>query len=271
MLMRRKAIAKFEIYLNQRNLSQTYVSYIKIFFKYLNKNKLLLFDLTEEQLFTFLSRYKINTKNLFLKSLKKYFICFSIKTPLAIALLNKEISLIKTDITIKDYPNYEEVQKIFPYLKPKQRIIAEFLIATAIRKGEFDSLTRDNIDLARRIVKVYGKGRKERKVYITEQLANEMRNLFAQEPQQTNKNPFNFSLGNLNGLCRKLTQLTQARQKITPHSLRHIGALRLYHKGIDLVSLSRLLGHTDLKTSQIYINSGDEKVQEAFNAVMMKG
>jgi|GEM_PF-3660353 len=268
MLTRKRALEKFEKYLEQRNQSKTYFPYIKILFNYLNRNKQTLFGLTEEQLFCFLEKYSINTKNLFLKALKKYFICFSIKTSLATALISKEIKLIKPDIRLKDYPDELEIKnKVYPKLKEREHIIADFLIATGLRKSEFLALSRrDQIDLNRRIVKVLGKGRKERIVAFPQSVSDEIKRLFAQEPQ-IKPNVFNYTLGKLRGLCKKMTQELQV--KVTPHSLRHIFALSCYKKGLPLVSLSHLLGHSNLETTRIYLNETNEQVVANYNA--MKG
>jgi site-specific recombinase XerD len=266
MLTRKKALLKFEQYLEQRNLSQVYLVYIKLLFKHLNENKINLFDLTEQQLFSFLAKYSINTKNLYLKALKKYSICFNIRTPLAVALLNKDIKLIRPDVKIREYPNESELSnKVIPKLKEKERIILDFLIATGLRKSELLSLHRSGIDLDRCIAKVDGKGRKQRIVVFPKPVSEEVKALFNREKQEK-ENAFNYTYGRLRGLCKKITQETKVR--MSPHSLRHVFAVSLRRRGLDVVSISHLLGHSNLETTRIYLNETNEQIVANYNAVM---
>ncbi|MFA5093472.1 MAG: site-specific integrase [Candidatus Omnitrophota bacterium] len=260
MLSRRKAIEKYEQYLEQINQSKAYLNYIKVLFKYLNKNKLTLFELTEEQLLVFLSRYSINSKNLFLKAIKSYCNYFNIKTQLT------KIKSIRPDVKIKDYPSESEIKAISYNLKPKEKLILDFLTETMLRKAELLHLKQSDFNFEKRTCKVKGKGRKERIVCFSPSVANEVKRLFAQEPERTNA--FNYSVGKLRGLCKRITEKLQT--KVTPHSCRHIGAINLYHKGLDLITISRLLGHSNISTTQIYLNETSEKVIEHYNAVMMK-
>ena len=259
MLTRRKAILKFEKYLEQINQSKTYLNYIKILFKFLNQNNLTLSTLSKEQLLIFLQGYSINTKNLFLKAIKSYCSCFEIKTPLL------EIKTIRPNVKIKEYPTDIELKNnVLPKLTDKERAIIDFLVATGLRKNEFLTLLRNQIDIEKRIAKVNGKGRKERIVVFPQSVADEVKALFDKEPEK--ENSFNITSAKLRGMCKKITQELQV--KVTPHSLRHIFALSVYKKGLDLVSISRLLGHTSISTTQIYLNQTDEEVQKNYNAVM---
>lgn len=266
MLTRRKAIKKFEQYLLERNLGNTYLIYIKLLFKHLNEHKINLFELTEEQLFAFLAKYSINTKNLYLKAIKKYAICFNIKTPLTVALLNKDIKLIKPNVKIRDYPSELVLENtVYPRLTEKERAIIRFLVATGCRKNELFTLHRNKIDLVRCIAKVWGKGNKERVVCFSQAVAEDIKKLFKKEPIEK-KNAFNTTSGRLRGMCRKITQELQV--KTSPHSLRHVFAISLRRRGLDVVSISHLLGHSNLETTRIYLNETDEQVIENYQAVM---
>jgi site-specific recombinase XerD len=259
MLSRRKAIEKYEQYLGQINQSKVYLNYMKVLFKHLNNNKLTLFSLSKEQLLTFLQKYSINSKNLFLKAIKSYCDYFNVKTQLT------EIKNIRPDTKIQDYPAVAEINNILPEFEDKEKVIVDFLMATGLRANEFLKMKRGDIDLNKGIAKVvFGKGRKQRLIAFPQSVAKEVSRLFDQEPESINA--FNYSLGKLRGLCKKMTEKLQV--KITPHSLRHVMAKNLYHKGLDLVSVSRLLGHSNISTTQIYLNETSEKVIEHYNEVM---
>ena len=265
MLTRREPLLKYEVMLAQRNQSRAYLPYLKILFDYLNSHNLLLVDLTEKQFFDFVAKYAISTKNLFMKSIKSYARFYNLSSPFLDKIKNKDIPLIRPDIKIKDYPTEEELNSVLPKLTEKERIITRFLIATGLRAQEFLQLKRGDIDTDKMIVKVlFGKGRKQRKVTFTQSVAEKVKQFFREETE--GKNAFDYSVGDLRGLCKRLTKSLQT--KVTPHSLRHSFALSCYKKGLDLVSISHLLGHSSISTSQIYLNETDDKVIENYHNIM---
>jgi len=261
MLSRRKALLKYENYLRQTNQSECYLNTIKVLFKYLNNNHLILTYLTKEQFLNFLEGYAIETKNAFIKAVKSYCDYFGIA--------NKdltEMDTIRPDVKIpKEYPSLKEIEdKVVPFLKSDEKAILHFLTATGLRKNEFEKLTKNDIDLDNLRARIlYGKGRRQRYVNYSREVARELRLLINSNPQEYG---LGYSIGKLRGLCQRASRGLQ--QRITPHSLRHIFALSAYEKGLDIASISRQLGHSSIKTTMIYLGITERETAEKYHRIM---
>lgn len=259
---------KYKLFLSQTNKSRAYLPYLKILFEYLDSHNLRLEDLTYEQFLGFVSErdYKPETKNLYLKAIKSYAKFSNLSSPFLDKLKSKEIGFFKTHRELKDYPTYEEIKAIYPQLTEKEKAVIEFFIASGARKNEFLQMKRIDIDLNRRVAKLlHCKGGKPRYVAFSQSVADEIKELFIKEPEITNA--FNFGAGCLRGLCRKIAKGLQREVKI--HALRHIAARNMFSRGLDVVSVSHILGHSSIKTTtEVYLAETDEKVINKYHSVM---
>ncbi len=77
----------------------------------------------------------------------------------------------------------------------------------------------------------------------------------------------NFALNykDLTRICMKLSKFTAI--KFTPHALRHTAATEMLNRGIDIYKVSRVLGHTDIKTTTIYLHTATDDLQKSINDV----
>ncbi|GAA2808658.1 tyrosine recombinase XerC [Kribbella solani] len=152
--------------------------------------------------------------------------------------------------------------------------IMELLYATGIRVGELCALDVDDIDRARRVVRVFGKGRKERSVpygvpagQVLERWLAEARPKLARE----GSGPAVF-LGARGGRIdqRAVRRMVHERvgavdaPDLGPHGLRHTAATHLLEGGADLRSVQELLGHASLATTQVYTHVSSERLRQAF-------
>lgn len=140
------------------------------------------------------------------------------------------------------------------------RAILELLYATGLRCGELVSLDLAEVDLDSRMLRVVGKGRKERVVPFG-QKAREA--ILAYLPLRRRQRPQSDALFiNIRGgrltdrsvralVTRRVKQVALT-QKLTPHGLRHSFATHLLQRGADLRSIQELLGHASLSTTQRY-------------------
>ena len=140
--------------------------------------------------------------------------------------------------------------------------IMELLYATGIRVGELCALDVDEVDSSRRVVRVFGKGRKERSVPYGVPAAAALETwIRTARPQliQPGSGPALF-LGARGGRIdqRTVRRLVHARidavdaPDLSPHGLRHTAATHLLEGGADLRSVQELLGHASLATTQVY-------------------
>ncbi|MFI7066618.1 tyrosine recombinase XerC [Kribbella sp. NPDC050124] len=152
--------------------------------------------------------------------------------------------------------------------------IMELLYATGIRVGELCALDIDDIDPSRRVVRVFGKGRKERSVPYGVPAERALRRwLDEARPQlaRQGSGPAVF-LGARGGRIdqRAVRRLVHERigvvdaPDLSPHGLRHTAATHLLEGGADLRSVQELLGHASLATTQIYTHISTDRLRKAY-------
>lgn len=154
----------------------------------------------------------------------------------------------------------------------RDRAILETLYSTGIRVSELVGLNMDHIDQIGGIIKVYGKGKKERIVPIGERALQAIRDyLKIRRPvaKEAKALFFNKSGGRLTDrsirrMINKYITKTSIQQKISPHTLRHSFATHMLDHGADLRSVQELLGHANLSTTQIYTHITTERLKSAY-------
>jgi integrase/recombinase XerD len=149
--------------------------------------------------------------------------------------------------------------------------IIELLYVIGIRIGELVSIDLENIDLQERTILIFGKGRKERLLYISsneviekirtwlgvrENLSPKANALFV------NKYGGRLSIFSIEDIYSKYRDLSNVSKRSTPHYLRHSFATHLLNNGADLRSVQEILGHTSVSTTQIYTEVSVERKKD---------
>jgi len=154
--------------------------------------------------------------------------------------------------------------------------IMEMLYATGIRVGELCGLDVDDVDPGRRVIRVFGKGRKERSVPYGVPAGQALDAWQVQgRPAlvRAGSGPALF-LGARGGRIdqRTVRRLVHARiasvdgaPDLSPHGLRHTAATHLLEGGADLRSVQELLGHASLATTQIYTHVSGDRLRRAYD------
>lgn len=158
----------------------------------------------------------------------------------------------------------------------RDRAILELLYATGIRVGELVGLDVDDVDGERRVVRVLGKGRKERSVPYGAPAARAVDDWLRRgRPELTREGsgPALF-LGARGGRLGQRAVRTVVHSRVAaavpgapdlgPHGLRHTAATHLLEGGADLRSVQELLGHASLATTQIYTHVSIERLKKAY-------
>ena len=156
----------------------------------------------------------------------------------------------------------------------RDRAILETLYSTGIRVSELVGLDLDDIDFISAVIKVFGKGSKERIVPIGEPALAALRK-YTEDREENRTKDRNAVFLNKSGrrltdrsirrIVDKYIRLCGIAEHISPHSLRHSFATHLLDRGADLRSVQELLGHKNLSTTQIYTHVTMERMKAVYD------
>jgi len=170
----------------------------------------------------------------------------------------------------------EEVSKLIEAAIPKDerglrdKAILETFYSTGIRISELTGLNIRDADFIGGIVKVMGKGKKERIVPIGDLAIAAIREYLGKRKKQAdvlflNKSGKRITTRGVRNVVRKYIRLAGIKQGVSPHTLRHSFATHLLNRGADLRSVQELLGHVNLSTTQIYTHLTTERLKSVYN------
>jgi site-specific recombinase XerD len=150
----------------------------------------------------------------------------------------------------------------------KVRIILELLFVSGMRPDELYNLKRENVNLTdSKISLVNTKTKLSRVVFISSDLANNIKSYFNTEPEK--ENAFNLCEQSLSYYCRMISQYMNI--KITPYMLRHSFAHDFLKKsGNNLIGLANLLGHGSIETTRIYSDIDEKELEEIYRKAYSK-
>lgn len=210
------------------------------------------------------------------KSFNKYLKTLGIDRNLTIARprLEKKLPIFLSidEIThlLDQLPHHE-----LPTQRPlRDKAILETLYSTGIRCSELVAIKLHDIDFQQKMIRIRGKGKKERCVLFGSKAAQRIDHYLKEE------RPFPDSLDDyifLNNRNKKLTTRSIQRicqmfraflsthKKITPHKLRHSFATHLLNQGADLRVVQELLGHSHLLSTERYTHVSTEKLHKLFH------
>lgn len=191
---------------------------------------------------------------------------------------------IKAPKLEKKLPTYltnEEIVKLFNIrlTKPvdyRNKAILEVMYATGARISEVINLELNQIDFEECIIRVVGKGKKERIIPLDdvaiEALDNYINNY---RPFLIKNETCNYVFLNKNGekisrqmifkILKNLANKAGITKEISPHTLRHSFASNLLNNGADLRVIQELLGHENLETTEIYSHLQNKKIKDDYN------
>ena len=161
----------------------------------------------------------------------------------------------------------------------RDREILEVLYGGGLRVGELCGLSVDDFDPDGRVLRVMGKGKKQRLCPINVRAVAALEAYLARRPQLLNKSrqPGAQEALFLNHRGGRLTRRSVARhldryvrrcglvRKVSPHTLRHSFATHLLGAGADVRSIQELLGHASLSTTQRYTHVSWEQLQRVYD------
>lgn len=141
--------------------------------------------------------------------------------------------------------------------------VVEMCFATGARVSEISNMRLENIDLETGLIRLNGKGKKERFVQIISLPVLELLKEYYIENKISidscgyffiNNRGRRFSEQSIRLMIKKYVSLAGIRRNITPHMFRHSFATYLIEDGVDVTYVQRILGHSSIRTTQIYIH-----------------
>lgn len=249
------------------NTINSYMLDLEDFFKTFNGS---IESCTKKDILAYISSInglEVSTVNRHISSLKSFFNYLVDESIIKVSPM-EEVSSLKSPKKLPKYLSISEVNKLlniplnseFDY---RNKAMLELMYATGLRVSELVSIEYSNIDFENSIIRINGKGKKERiiplgevasyylKVYLNDYRSKLLkRNTYNQVFLNNHGKPitrqgFNYILENI----RELTHITK---EITPHVLRHSFATHLLEGGADIRSIQEMLGHENISTTNIY-------------------
>lgn len=164
------------------------------------------------------------------------------------SVLHEKIALLSgkdTDLSIRDH------------------LMAELAYGSGIRRDELRKLNIEDIDFDEKTLVVTGKGNKMRKVPVTENALTVARNYFCK--RNAFRGPLLVSYRGKRLTCNGVYQIMRDRVGVRPHLLRHACASHMLANGASIRVIQELLGHKDLRSTQVYISLEKDQLRQVIN------
>lgn len=185
----------------------------------------------------------------------------------------------------KKLPTFLEIQEVENLLEAisgsklaekRDKALLETLYSSGIRVSELVGLNLEDADILGGVLRIRGKGKKERMVPIGKKSQEALRDYLEERNTQLGKSPSALFLNksgtrltdrSVRRILIKYARKASIQKGISPHTLRHSFATHLLDRGADLRSVQELLGHESLSTTQIYTHVTTKRLKEVYDKV----
>ncbi len=269
-----------------KNTLLAYKNDLTFFLNYLKENNTLILDIDHYQVneyIEYLQDNKLAIKSIKRKvsALKNFFIYLTLhenfKYDFSYFESLKEEEYLPKFVLQEDMNRVLDSLKTDTFIEIRNKAICELMYATGMRVSELVSLKRDNVSFVNQTIKVNGKGAKERIIPFSEKCSKWLL-LYLEKLKTLEKkgnNSYLFITKNNKQVTRqeiyiliKETFEEQGIKNVTPHTLRHSFASNLLSQGCPLMIVKTLLGHEDIKTTQIYTHVENKKIKSIYDTIM---
>ncbi len=217
---------------------------------------------------------KFTTLNSFYKSLiKKEYLNENVRNPL------DRLDKPKVRKKVRNHLTEEEIKIIMDYLEEvkdyRGAALIALLFSSSIRLSEIHQLNRNSLDFDKKQFVVLGKGMKQRKCIFSEDAKIKvLRYLESRddelEPLFLSRENNRWSKRAIQVFCKKIGEVCNIDKKVHPHIYRHSRAMALLKHDIPIEKISKILGHENLSTTQIYAHSSLDDIQSDIDELDMK-
>ena len=283
-----KYTKKFINYLTiEKNYSnhtiQSYETDLELYINYFHNKDIL--KINKQDIRTYLKyldelNYKTSSISRMLSSLRSFY-NYLLRNNVVTNNPFKNIKNPKKEKKLPNFIKYEELEEILKTthtddpLGIRNQLIIELFYSTGIRISELINIKVSDIDFSNNIIKVLGKGDKERIVYFgtyalesINKYLNESRGVLLKGKQS--QYLFINHLGNhltdrgVRDIMERVIKESTVKNKISPHTLRHTFATHMLNEGADLKTVQELLGHSSLSTTGIYTHVSNERLRNIY-------
>lgn len=269
-----------------KNTKKSYKNDLKVYYNYLKKKygeKFNVERITQEDIEFFLKEHTIENdktttiahKLTVIKNFHAYLTREKITDKdVAVAVARPKLrkALPKT-LSIEDVERLLDIPLNTAY-DYRNKAMLELMYSSGLRVSELVSITVNNLDFNNCIIRIIGKGNKERVIPIGEYSMYYL-NLYMERRDELRKKVNDESLFLNNhgkGITRQgffkilkgILKEKDLPENISPHTLRHSFATHLLKRGADLRSIQEMLGHSDISTTKIYTHISDEQVKNDY-------
>lgn len=189
--------------------------------------------------------------------------------------ISRPVEHIKLEMKERIYLTEDEVHSLFSSTEDALlRLIFQTLYYTGLRIGECINLKLEDIDFSNNLIYVReGKGKKDRNIPINEKLKpllydyKRLWRIDAGTDKFFSTRSGGICQSYINRMLKKSTEKAGIKKHVTAHILRHSFASNLLRKGVDILRIQRLLGHSSIKTTSIYTHTNIVDLGQAVNAL----
>lgn len=188
----------------------------------------------------------------------------------------QRISTPKLGRKLPEFLYFEQMEKLLQtpdcttVLGARDQVILELLYGSGLRVSELATLNREDVDSDQMLLRIKGKGKKERLVPITKYAFEAIQAYLSMRENSQKALLLNYqgsrlSVRSIRRILNNLANQAGLPLHIHPHMLRHSFATHLLDGGADLRSVQELLGHAKLSSTQIYTHLTRERLREVYD------
>jgi integrase/recombinase XerD len=158
---------------------------------------------------------------------------------------------------------YEINKMIYSLNNIKHRLVISLLYSSGLRLSELINLKTNHINMIDNTILIKsGKGKKDRITLLSKKVKSMLKQYKSGNKYLFETNNKKYSKRSIQEIIKKSSKLANIKQKVTPHILRHSFATHLLEKGTDIRYIQKLLGHSSLRTTQIYTHVAKNNIKK---------
>lgn len=171
---------------------------------------------------------------------------------------SRKLFTVPSQRTINTF--FSRLSKAESGLALRNRLMAELIYGSGLRRAELAGLDIEDLNLENKTAQVTGKGNKTRNVPITEKAATLTREYLSQ--RSAHRGPLIVTQYNKRFKAQSVYCILKEYTGLWPHILRHACATHMHQNGCSIRTLQELLGHKDLRSTQVYTHLNKENLRE---------